>query len=703
MDSRERSVKASCLKLVAWAPEGTTIALDIYSTPPFHYNCSKRFVCRDYLEVRSASDLSMEGISETNFTFESQTIIQPRIPIPLDHDNESQPPEIDQSSSDVDSDATPTNSSPLSQFTHEPIASPPGFLPPLVDQSSPPPGNTDLSVRRSFVDFTATSAIATETARIGSGFELATSSPAFPTPPDWTAFKAASSAEEEQNVTSSSGASEEEEGGASSSSVPPANETSTTESVGEGGGAFSGSSATASEESGESESPSSASESESTSLIPGGHVFHNISDENGAAATSSIATESLTTITQSANETSAVAVSTTGETEGGNGTTFAPGLVVITSASATKETTESNGTEETGGVSLEGGVSTAELEGNETTLENNATATTTMASMFENQTTTEPEMVNATSGEGAGQENVTTTPGGKPVQGTAAWRLRLTDVAWDSSLNDKMSWQYRKLYDNVYPDLKDMFTDILKDNYAGTTIERFSAGSVIVSGKTESYDKVDNAQFGDSLDKQLKNRNTLCSVPGGSSPQVAPKTSTAGMPGYVIAIIVAAVAVLGAILIGAYFIRRRRNRQRENTYMIDEETMNGAAKSLQGVQPQQRPLGASRNGGGGGGSNRAEQVASINMYEMKDNPGAGAPGGQAAQTGQANTNFGYQDDGVPSNRAQNIKNGSSDKFRNFSKYAFSSEWFKSSSVVKVDYVLGMGKFYTSREGFKKST
>uniref|UniRef100_A0A915JMB9 Uncharacterized protein n=1 Tax=Romanomermis culicivorax TaxID=13658 RepID=A0A915JMB9_ROMCU len=52
---------------VAPAPEGIHISLHIYSSPPFYYNCSRDFVCRDYLEVRTASDLSLDGFRIDNF------------------------------------------------------------------------------------------------------------------------------------------------------------------------------------------------------------------------------------------------------------------------------------------------------------------------------------------------------------------------------------------------------------------------------------------------------------------------------------------------------------------------------------------------------------------------------------------------------------------------------------------------------------
>lgn len=45
------------------------------------------------------------------------------------------------------------------------------------------------------------------------------------------------------------------------------------------------------------------------------------------------------------------------------------------------------------------------------------------------------------------------TPKTKAKGATATWSLKLLDIEWDSSLNDKASWQYKDLYGSIYPEV----------------------------------------------------------------------------------------------------------------------------------------------------------------------------------------------------------------------------------------------------------
>lgn len=269
--------------------------------------------------------------------------------------------------------------------------------------------------------------------------------------------------------------------------------------------------------------------------------------------------------------------------------------------------------------------------------------------------------------------NATVTATTEKSEESVSWNLRLTSIDWDSGLNDKDSWQYKNLFEAIYPDLEKTFQGILKDNYVKTTIKRFSPGSVIVSGKTESRTKIDYQQFTDEFEKSLKAMSYKLSHyavdpnsvnvdnPGSSAPQRIDATTKTGggLPGYAIAIIVVAIAVLAVLLAAGFYVRRYRTRRlREDNYMVDEETMNGlagrAVKNWQqqpplngagGGAPPPRPQrihnGAHNNGAGAARAPRAEMSASMNIYEMKDQqPALPAVTGQAV----AHVNQAYQGD-----------------------------------------------------------
>jgi len=41
----------------------------------------------------------------------------------------------------------------------------------------------------------------------------------------------------------------------------------------------------------------------------------------------------------------------------------------------------------------------------------------------------------------------------KPAEGVASWKLKLTSIEFDTGLNDKNSWQYKNLYETIYPEV----------------------------------------------------------------------------------------------------------------------------------------------------------------------------------------------------------------------------------------------------------
>lgn len=323
--------------------------------------------------------------------------------------------------------------------------------------------------------------------------------------------------------------------------------------------------------------------------------------------------------------------------------------------------------------------STTEIS--ETTESENETDTTLLVISTDSETSTISTTTELTTGYETTttmQETTTiattTTTTSFGVTYPVTWEFKIMDP-WKNQYGDKQSSEYQQLSSNLKTNLKTIFSGILGNKFASTDITKFSEGSVVVVGSTDTTEGISTEELGNNFyDEVVNKRDKMIGShevdPASikfngltvSKAQLQGAPGTAKMPGYVIGIIAALVIVCIICAIIALIIfqqkRHRSHRLNDDDYMFDDEVgsdgLNGVAVKhwqSQGATPQ-RPNDAVTNGRDG--------YSGVNMYEMTENntprggntrsmmplpPKEDEVGIQAVQIEGVNnnqTNYGYQ-------------------------------------------------------------
>ncbi|VDP14963.1 unnamed protein product [Soboliphyme baturini] len=110
--------------------------------------------------------------------------------------------------------------------------------------------------------------------------------------------------------------------------------------------------------------------------------------------------------------------------------------------------------------------------------------TTELITEFETEEYPMPEATTTTTTE----QTTATSPGSSSLvpRNYFSWSLSFKDIAWNIALRDPSSWQYKRLYEDLQPQLAKVFKSVLKNDFLATTIKNFSEGSVTVNGETDT-------------------------------------------------------------------------------------------------------------------------------------------------------------------------------------------------------------------------